>query len=467
MTNLHFFYPFSRLQKRWYAENGYRRVLQVGLPLMMSMTFATVTQFTDRIFLGQYSLDALAASMSASITNFVFMSFFLGLVGYVNVFIAQYIGRQEPERVGAILWQGVWISLFAGVLMVGMIFPGYWIFFLAGHEPAVQAMEREYFAVLCLGSVFPILAMGLGCFYSGQGLTKPIMLVNLLGAAVNIPLDYALINGVWGAPELGIRGAGYATVCAWFFSCLLFTVIIFRKKNETLFKVRSAFALQIKLCKRLLVLGGPCGGQMMLDVVGFTFFVLVVGRIGTSELAASNMVLSLNHLTFLPMIGLSIAVETLVGQAIGSGRPEQGYTATINALHLCLAFGFLVCLIFVLFPEPITLLFKPQYYTLAEYASIAETGKILLWFVAGYTFFNGFAIIYTGALKGAGDTRFVMILSASLSVFALMLPSWVMVVFLKTGIYAAWATMALFVFLYAILSYYRFRAGRWMQLKCI
>jgi len=455
------------LARRWNAPNGYRHVLTIGLPLMASMLSATVTQFTDRMFLGQYSLEALAASLSGSITNFTVMAFFAGMVSYVNVFVAQYTGAGRADRLGAALWQGIWLALGSGALVAAMGLPGGAFFALVGHAPEVQAMEGVYYRILCFGSVFNVLAIALSTFYSGRGLTRPVMLVNMAGAALNIPLDYMLINGAWGAPELGIAGAGIATVIAWAFTAGLFAALIFRPRNEATYKVLSAFRPDRALIRRLMAFGAPGGAQFFLDVFGFMSFILIVGRIGNNELAATNMVFSLNHFTFLPMMGLHIAAETLVGQSIGAGRPDDGAQAASSCAQLCVAWGLAVGAVFVLLPGPLLAVFKPAAYTAAQYAPIAETGRVLLLFVVVYTLFDGLAIAYTGALKGAGDTRFCMGLAATLSLFVLVLPTYVMVEVLGLGLYHAWSGLVVFLMLYAGSAYLRFRAGGWKRLSVI
>lgn len=457
----------NAITRRWNAPNGYRQVLAVGLPLMASMASATVTQFTDRMFLGRYSLDALAASLSGSITNFTLTAFFVGVVSYVNVFVAQYTGGERPERVGAALWQGIWLSLCFGALVALAGLPAEPLFGLAGHSPEVRAMEADYFRILCLGGVMNILAVALSTFFSGRGLTRPVMLVNMAGALLNIPLDYALINGAWGLPELGIQGAGWATVLSWSLSAALFAALVFRPANESRYRTLSAWRPDRALLRRLLAFGLPGGAQLFLDMFGFMCFVLIVGRLGTGELAATNMVLSLNHFTFLPMVGLHIAAETLVGQAMGAGKPDHAVQAAASSVHLCIAWGLAVGLVFLTVPGPLLAVFKPVGYSAAQYAPIADTGRVLLAIVVAYTVFDGMAIAYTGALKGAGDTRYVMILAGVLSLFGLVLPTYLVVEVLGLGIYPAWSLLVVFLVLYALLTRRRFKSGAWRSIRVV
>ena len=121
--------------KRWNAENGYRQSLIIGLPLVISMLSSTVMTFTDRIFLGNYSIDALGASLPASIAAFLFMSFFFGVVEYIGVFVSQYTGAVQHDRVGSALWQGLWFCVPAGLILASLWFVAEPLFDLGGHPP--------------------------------------------------------------------------------------------------------------------------------------------------------------------------------------------------------------------------------------------------------------------------------------------------------------------------------------------
>ena len=154
--------------------------------------------------------------------------------------------------------------------------------------------------------------------------------------------------------------------------------------------------------------GLPSGIQFFLEIFGFTFFVQMVGRLGDLELAASNIVLSIESLSFLPMVGFHIGNATLMGQAIGRGRPEEGAYATTSAIHITLVYMMFLAVVFVLAPEPLLRLFRADQHTPAQYADIMALGVILLRFVAAFSFFDALNLIFSSAIKGAGDTRFIM-----------------------------------------------------------
>jgi len=453
--------------ERWSRLNGYRQVLAISFPLVASMGSITVMQFTDRVFLANYSVDTIAAALPAGIASFTFISFFMGVANYTNVFVAQYTGARAYNRVGAALWQGIYFSLAAAAFLALMCFVSGRLFDLIGHSPHIRSLEVPYFNILTLGAGFVVLNSALACFYTGRGLTWTVMLVNTAGTAVNIPLDYCLIYGAGPFPELGIVGAGIATVIASATITLIFVVLIFSKTNRGRFATWEARAFDRELFGRMMRYGLPSGIQFFLEIFGFTFFVQMVGRLGDLELAASNIVLAIESLSFLPMVGFHIGNATLMGQAIGRGRPEEGAYATTSAIHITLVYMMFLAGVFVLTPEPLLRLFRADQHTAAQYTDIMALGVILLRFVAAFSFFDALNLIFSSAIKGAGDTRFIMWTIGALSLGVMIIPVYVAVEVVGAGIYAAWTLATVYVWALGMAFMLRYRQGKWKRMRVI
>jgi len=451
----------------FFIPNRYKKILRISLPLVLSMGATTVMEFTDRIFLGRYSLDALAASMPAGITSFLFTSFFIGTAGYVNVFIAQYIGANDNKSVGASLWQGIYFSIFGAVCMAFLALTAVRLFAFIGHVPEIQKLEVIYFRILCYGTGAGILGTTLSCFYSGRGLTRNVMLVHIIGTLFNIPLDYAIINGVWGFPELGIQGAALATVMSWILIASIFIVLIFNKKYNECYSVWDARQFNPKLFMRLMKFGIPGGVQFFLDILAFTFFILIVGRLGKQELAVTNLVMSINALSYMPMFGFSMGVSTLVGQAMGGGKPNSAVIAANSTAHIALIYVFGLILLFVFFPTPLIKLFLPTDMAPADLKVIIDMGIILLRFVAAYLFFDSINMIYMGVLKGAGDSMFIMWSMSLASIFFLFIPVWVGVTNFGMGLYFSWTCITIYLFLLCLIIFTRFYKGKWKTIRIL
>ncbi|WP_243544653.1 MATE family efflux transporter [Pseudodesulfovibrio tunisiensis] len=453
--------------KRWSAPGGYREALAIGLPLVVSMASHMVMTTTDRIFLGNYSMDALAAALPAGVMNFLFVSFFLGVVEYAAVFVAQYTGAGRPERVGASLWQALWFCLPAYLILILFGLNSHILFELVGHASEVRELEEVYYSILCYGGGPYLIGVALACFFSGRGMTKPVMLVNLGGAILNVPLDYCLINGVGPFPELGIRGAGIATVGGFVFSALCFALLVFRKRNEKTFKVWSGWRFDPELFRRFLRFGLPGGVQFFLDMFAVSFFVFMVGRIGTVELAASNIGMTLDNVAYLPMVGMSIAVSVMVGQAMGKKSPESAAYATTSVLHIAWVYMGGVGVLLLVFPDFFIEIFRTRGMSDAEFAPILELGRVLLRYVAGFTLLDAVCIIHAGALKGAGDTRFIMWSIGLSSIFGMVLPLTLLYMAGYHSVHVPWACLYAYVVLLMCVLRYRYVKGPWRRMQVI
>jgi MATE family multidrug resistance protein len=453
--------------KDWNAPCGYKAVLKVSLPLVASMASTTLMLFTDRLFLGWYSTDALAASTPAGLLAFTMMSFFLGVAAYTNTFVAQYTGAGAHGRVGTSLWQGIYFSLVAGIILAAASLLGEDLFRLAGHPPEIQRLETIYFRILMLFAVFNVLHDTLSCFYSGRGRTVPVMTISLIGAAVNIPLNYVLINGCLSLPEMGIAGAAWATAISHGLILLLYIACIFRPRNNARYALWKARAFNARVFKRLLTYGIPAGISFFIDIFAFTFFLFIIGRIGTNELAASNIAFAVNSLGFLPMIGFGIGTATLVGQAIGRGKPAEAIQATRSALKLCSVYTLLMVAVYLGLPEILFSLFRPKEMSAGDFSAVIALGRPVMTFVAVYCLFDMFAIIYSSAIKGAGDTRFVTRAVLLFSLTLLVVPVYLSVDVFGCGLYTAWFFAALYVIALGCTFVVRFRQGHWKTMRVI
>lgn len=447
--------------------NSYRDVLRVSLPLVISMTTTLVMTFTDRVFLASYSIDAIAAALPAGITAFVFLSFFADTAGYSNVIIAQYTGAGALPRVSRALWQAIYFALIAWLIMIGISFVGGPLFRLIGHPAEVQELEVIYFRVLCLGSGIHIVGMSFSSFFTGRGVTRPVMIIYIIAMFLNVPLDYALINGIWIFPELGILGAAIATVFSWTTATVLLGIFVFTRENNQVFKVFKNRNFDADLFRRLLRYGVPSSLQFSLDVFAFLFFVIMVGRIGKIELVVTNIAISLDSVSFRPLMGFVLGTSTLVGQALGRNRPDEAVAAARATMVIVASYISVLVLLYVFLPQPLLELFRPRDFSPEDFAAIKGIGVVVLRFVAAYLLFDGLYMISTAVLKGAGDTKFIMWSIGLLSFFGMVMPLYIGIEVFGMGLYYAWGCTVFFICQVAVLTFWRFSQGKWKDMRVI
>jgi len=451
----------------WRRPGGGREVAQVAAPMVVSSLSWTVMTFIDRMFLRWESGATMSAAFSASAVWFAMACLPLGICAYATTFVAQYHGDRQAERIGCVVWQAAWIALAAAPFTLAAMPLAPWIFGLAGHDPEVTELEVRYFRALAPGAAGMWLAQALSAFYGGRGLTRVNMWVDAAFALVNVALDYLWIFGRGGFPPLGIAGAGWATSVALWLKAATFAALVLRQRNRREFGSARGMRLDLPLLGRLLRFGGPSGVQMLLEVAGFTVFILMVGRLGPMEAEATSMTFSVSTLAFMPVWGLSMACTILVGQHLGEDRDDRAERATWNALGFSLAYMTLASLLYLTVPGLLLFgFFAGASETGSEAAAVAQLARRLLAFVAAYNLFDALMIVMVGAIKGAGDTRFVLQASLWLAA-ALAAAAWLGVEVFHCGIDACWALITAWVWIGGLIYLRRFRGGAWRSMRVI
>lgn len=456
-----------KVQTWWQCPAGGREVLLVSLPLVISSLSWTVMSFIDRIFLKWLSGDSMAAAFSASMVWFVLLCLPLGVCSYANAFVSQYFGDKQYTKIGLSVWQAVWIAVLVTPIVLAFNPLAPWIFDLAGHEAAIRTDEVTYFQSLNWGAGGMLISQAAAAFYSGRGKTRIVMIVDTLFALLNVLLDYVMIFGNWGFPELGVAGAGYATAIALWLKAVTYVLLMLQSHHRAEFGTGAGCRLDWQQFRRLWYFGGPSGLQMLLDVVGFTTFVLLVGRLGKVEAEATSMAFSISTLAFMPIYGIGMGAGILVGQHLGENKPDLASRAAWNSLLIGLAYMLAISLMYIFVPG----LFLYWFFAGADNSEglsgqVGVLATSLLLFVAAYNLFDASLTILVSAIKGAGDTRFVLLVSTVMGIVLAVL-SWLAVEVLHLGLYGCWVLIVAWVWALGITYFLRFIQGKWREMRVI
>lgn len=456
----------ATIRSKWHGECGYRELLNLAFPLILSMGAVSIQHFVDRMFLTWYSPETIAAVTPAGILNFTVLSFFIGTAMYINTFVAQYYGAGHFGRIGPSLWQGMYFAVMGGFVLIGIAPFASDIFNVVGHEDIVSANEAVYFRILCYGAMPAIASQACSGFYSGRGKTWTVMFVNLCGTSVNIILDYLLIFGNAGFPEMGIKGAAIATIIAYTVTFGIFFIMVMQRANREKYNTASGWIFDSALFFRMVRFGVPNGAQLFLEIAGLSAFILMIGRLGTLYLAATNIAFNINSIAFMPMIGMGMAIMIVVGQHIGQDRPDLAEKSVYSGLQLTMVYVGILAGLYVLVPG----LFLAPYASMADERSfefIRGVTTVLLRFVAFYSIFDALNIVFAYAIKGAGDTRFVMKVITINTIFVLVIPSYIALEVIGMNIYTGWVFISAFVVVLGLAFYFRFKGGKWKSMKVI
>ena len=446
---------------------GWREVLKIAWPLVVANSFWNLQLTIDRIFLGNFSTDALAAVVAVMGIYWVPMALLQQTAGYLTTFVAQYVGAKRPHMIGPAVWQSIYISIIGGLLFLLLIPLAPTFYELMGHSLKIQKLEIEYFQALCYSAMPVALVAAASAFFTGQGKSKVIMGINCVGLIANVFFDYLFIFGKHGVPALGVAGAGYATTLANWSAAIFGFYLVFSKSNETQFSIRSQWKYQADLMRRFLRYGVPSGLQWALEGLAFTVFLVFIGRLpnGDAALAGSGIAVTIMLLALLPSIGVGQAVSVLVGQHLGEDQPQKAEKSTWYGLHIAALYIFLTAVTFVAFPQ----FYLSWFHNPADpvmWNQVSEMVPYLLMFVSFFTCFDSMNIVFSFALKGAGDTRFVTFVALTLPWPFMVFPSWLVRNHID-GVYWAWAAASFFIVLQALVFLYRFKMGLWKNMRVI
>lgn len=434
-------------------------LLKLAGPMILSASTITLMQIVDAIVLSRYSSEAIAAIGPSGMAVILFQGFLFATSGYTSTFVAHHHGRGDDRGVRTSAWLGIHTSLVAGVVALVAAWPLAQLFHLAGHEQVVARGESVYFLICMAGSLFPVIGSAMAGWLSGIGRPAIVTGVTFISLAVNTVLAWGLVLGEWGLPRLGIAGAAIATVAAQLVATILY-LFIFARFGGFADTVARRFAPAE--FRRYLILAVPMGLRVGIEVAAWTVFLLVLGRLGTRELAASSIAFRINGIAFFPALGLGQAAGILVGHARGGGNDDEVAAIGWQSLLVCEVWMVAMALLFFLAGEPLMRLFAG---TGPEREGIVAIGALLMKFVAFYCLFDAANVVIGCVLASAGDTRWLarMFLLCS-GVFLALL---ILVAALKPGIVTEWSLATLFVFATALVWSLRFRAGGWRSISIL
>jgi len=447
---------------------GWRELMQIAWPLIISSGTFAVLNFCDRLFLSWYGEAEFRASLPSGILFFTLVCGFMALAGFANTFVAQFWGTGDKEGCACATAQGIFFSLLSIPLIIALVPVGLWFLRISGHGAEVLALEEEYFKILIWGGGGMVLSAALSSFFSGRGKTFVVLSCNIIANSLNVFLNYLLIFGKWGFPEMGIAGAGWATVIGSWASPLIFALLYFSKPVNREFGTIRNLRYNHWLFKRMIRFGLPSGIHWFLDVAAFTIFVMLVGRMGAVAHIASNIALSINLIAFMPMIGMGMAASILVGQYLGRNQPAYAGRMGWLALKIGIAYILAIGATFLLFPAFYINVFESDSVGgMVPFDELFRTVRILLAMLALWGVADAAAIILSGALKGAGDTHFVMYFQSAVAWGFLVLGQLVLVLVLKCDLYISWVWTLLYIIILGIGFALRFRSGRWESIDLL
>lgn len=455
----------QRLKARFPGPGGIREMMHLALPMIAATASDGIMIFTDRLFLAQLSSAQMNAALGGGVMVQTLMFFFIGLTGYSTALVAQYLGAQQKRMSPVVTTQAILISLVAAPLIMLAQPLGKWLIHLS-EIPAEQAVHQiSYFNILIYGAVISLVRNSLSCYFSGIGRTKVVMVATLGALVVNVVLDYVLIFGKFGLPAMGIEGAAIATLCGSAVAVVIFLMAYLSRYNRAVFAVGRSWRLDWGVMRKLVWFGLPAGVEMLLNFMAFSAMIMLFHSRGMVVGTASTIMFNWDLVTFIPLLGIEIAVTSLVGRYMGAGQPALAQRSAISAIFIGIGFTMVVFVFFVFFPNLLVELFRPNTPDATFNQSIPlAVGMIRL--ASLYVLSEAVMVALVGALRGAGDTHFTMILSVSAHwLFVPVL--YVMFNLLDMSALMGWLALVIIFLLFCVALIWRFRSGKWKKIKVV
>jgi len=431
--------------------------MRLALPMVVSQGAFAIMIFTDRYFMSQIDPVHMAAALGGGIASFFSFCFFIGLLSYTNAMAAQYLGAGKPEKCPKVVTQGMIMTVMSAPFLTLVTFFVVGIFEGMGHDPAQVELERAYYLILMSGVLVTLAKTCISSYFAGIGRTHVVMICDVFGLLINIPLCYAMVFGKLGFPALGIVGAGVSTVVATILAFALFVAFYFRKEHRERFRVRHSFSLDLKILRRLWRLGFPGGLEMFLNIAAFNLFLLMFQSYGIAEGAAATIVFNWDILSFIPMIGLHVAVISLIGRFVGARDMARTNEVMTAAFSLALAYSAVLAVVYITYRYPLVEIFAPPS---GDFAAVRELAAYMMIGLSSYVMADAIILVSGGVLRGAGDTRWLMVASVSLH-WAMLVAQFLIIRVFELSPRVSWMAFVMLVLAIALVYAMRLKSGRW------
>lgn len=467
-------------------------MLQIAIPVVVTMTSYTAMQFVDgkMVSLIGPSPIYLSAQGNGGMVVWLLMASLMGLIGVINTYVSQHLGAGTPDRAPTYAWTGLYISFIGGLVMLPLIPILPWFFGLPilGHSEELQRMEANYAGILFTGVFLTLGARSIAHYFYGMHKPVVVMVSVIVANLVNVGANYVLIFGHFGVPALGVQGAALGTVIGSAVELAIPLTIFLSSGFNRRYKTRSAWRPRMAPFKDIMRIGWPAGAMFANEMFCWWYLMSVlIAAGGKAAVAASGdatqaaldeaglinntvgwIALRYMHLSFMPAVGLSIAVTAIVGRCMGMGRPDLAAKRAWLGLGIAMAYMGACALLFVIFRGPMIRYFIQEDASPEVVEQMIHIGGWVMIGAAVFQVFDAIAITVTGALRGAGDTVWPGV--------ATIVLSWVCIIGLgnlliwaapQLGSLGPWIGASAFIVLLGIAVLWRFIGGKWKTIELI
>ncbi len=379
-----------------------RELMYLAGPIMGAQLATTGMTFVDTSMAGQYSaMDLAAIALGSSIWMPVYL-LIRGILMAITPTVAHLYGARQTDEIGAQVRQGLWIALLMSLLALGFIHNADAVLQWLQIGPEMATKTLRYLKALAWGIPAICWFQALTCYCEGIGKTKPGMVFSFIALALNIPLNYVLIYGKFGFPELGGVGCGYATaVCFWVMFVLMAAYTLLGQQHKKMGLYSHWEMPRLDIIASQLKLGVPIGLAIFFEASIFSVVALLIGKLGAVVVAGHQIALNFSSLTFMIPMSLAMGLTIRVGQALGAGKTEAAAYSSYAGIMTTLLSATVSAAVMLLMPGLVTSIYTQN-------TEVAVLAAQLLIYAAVFQYADGIQIAANGALRGFRDTQVPM-----------------------------------------------------------
>jgi MATE family multidrug resistance protein len=447
------------------TKGGVAELFAIAFPMIVSTACDGIMTFTDRLFLARLSPEQMNAAMGGGVAMQMMTFFFIGLTGYTTALVAQYYGSGQKNMATVTAFQALIVSFVAYPII--LIFkPLTVVFFDFMHVPAGQiGYQITYFNIVIYGALIGILRNSISSYFSGIGRTKIIMIATILAMIVNIVLDYVMIFGKLGFPVMGVKGAAIATVSGGFCGLLVLTTSYFGTKNRHEFHVTRSFHINPAVMRKLLYFGYPAGLELFLNFLAFSTIIFIFHSCGSVVATATTIMFNWDLVSFIPLLGIEIAVTSLVGRYMGANDPDTAHYSAMSGIKTGIYYSFVILLLFLFVPGWLVMVFKPATQSMV-FDSAIPIAKSMIRIASLYVLLEAVMAALVGALRGAGDTHFTMLISVSAH-WSFVPILYILLKVMNLSAVTGWLALVIMFLIFCSVLVMRYLSGRWKKIRVI
>jgi putative MATE family efflux protein len=436
-----------------------RSIVRLALPAVAEQVLMTLVSMADMIQVGGLGAAAITAVGLSNQPMFTAMAIFSAISVGSTALIARQIGARDFKGANEAAKQSFVLAIVASTLLsLLVVVTPYPVLAFFHADPEVVHYAVGYIQIAGVSMIFQLASVILTGVLRGAGDMRTPMIVNTVANLINVVGNWLLINGIWIFPRLEVAGAAWATLLSRLVAFIMVLRVFFSGKFVLHVTFKNGYRPNFDILKRIFVVGLPAAAEQIIMRLGMIFYAKAVSDLGTIVYAAHQVAINAESLSYTPAMGFAMAATPLVGQSLGANKRERAMRFGLETRKIAMCLSTIMGVVLLAFPAFLTRLYTSD-------PEVIRQAVLALRIIAFFEPVEASVFVMMGALRGSGDTRYVMYVTLAGVWLVRDVLAYVLVVGFGLGLAGAWAAMAADMTVRSFLSTRRFRTGRWQDAK--